>query len=599
VEKALEYQAKGKILSDSLLSNERVKLSQEVEAKYQNEAKQRAIDLLESENELQELSITKSRNERNGLIVLSIVTLLALALLINQYRIKQKANQKLRALDRMKTSFFENLSHEFRTPLTLITAPLKERMIGADGEEKKVLGLAVKNAEKLLKLINELLDLAKLEAGALNVDKSSVEISHFFKVLAASYDSYASSKSIIFRVEAPNKETWLMLDQEILSKVCNNLLSNAFKFAPEGGEVSLSVQYENSSLKIQVTDNGLGVPVEDRERIFNRFEQGEQPVRLQQGTGIGLALVKELTHAHGGEVVLENTSNPGSTFTISMPAEKGAAKDETAISVEEFSTVESKASALEVMVYSEDDRKVLVIEDNEELRNYISGLLKNSYQVIAAANGSEGIDVAVAQIPDLIISDVMMPEMDGLELCKALNANKETDHIPVILLTARADKETKISGLQLGAIQYITKPFEPEELRFTVDNIVEQQRKIQDKYLSLESLPGKDCEVHPFIKKCEEVVMTHLDDTAFDISLFAREIGLSRMQLHRKLVALTKLSSTAFIRYHRLTKAKALLVAGEHASQVAYAVGFSSLSYFSTSFKKQFGKSPSEYSTLS
>ncbi|MEO0555699.1 MAG: response regulator [Bacteroidota bacterium] len=594
IEKALEYQKKGKILSDSLLSNERVKLSQEIEAKYQSEAKQRAIDLLESENELQELSISKSRNERNGLIILSIVTLLALGLLINQYRIKQKANQKLRELDRMKTSFFENLSHEFRTPLTLIMAPLKERMIRADHEEKKVLRLALKNAEKLLKLINELLDLAKLEAGRLTVDKSSTEISQFFKLIAASYDSYASSKSIVFNVEVPEEEIWLMLDQEILTKVCNNLLSNAFKFTSEGGEVHLNVQYKSSVLTVQVADDGVGVPVKDQEKIFNRFEQGERSGKLQQGTGIGLALVKELTKAHNGKVVLETTSDEGATFTVSIPVEKGTAKESARISAEQFLAMEHDTSTPEVVDHSEGDSKVLVIEDNDELRNYISGLLSKSYQVLTAANGKEAVDMALTQIPDLIISDVMMPEMDGLELCKALSQNKETDHIPIILLTARADKETKLSGLQLGAIQYITKPFEPEELKITINNIVEQQRKVQDKYLS-EKSSAKGHELHPFIKKCEEIVMMHLDNTAFDISLFAREVGMSRMQLHRKLVALTKLSATAFIRHHRLTKAKALLKAGESVSQAAYSVGFSSLSYFTTSFKEAFGIRPSEY----
>ena len=264
IEKALQYQEKGKVLSDSLLSSERVKLSQEIEAKYQNEAKQRAIDLLESENKLQELNITKSRNERYGVIVLSIVILIALGLLINQYRLKQKANKKLRELDRMKTSFFENLSHEFRTPLTLIMAPIKERIVAADKQEKKVLDLVLNNAEKLLKLINELLDLAKLEAGAFTIHKSTVEVSQFFKVLSASFSSYASSKSIMFKVEVPNKKTWLSMAPEVLTKVCNNLLSNAFKFTPEGGEVSLQVEYEYGILKIQIADNGSGVPIQDQ-----------------------------------------------------------------------------------------------------------------------------------------------------------------------------------------------------------------------------------------------------------------------------------------------------------------------------------------------
>jgi len=592
--KALQFRTMRNVLLDSLLSDQRTKISQEIEAKYQNEQKAKEIALLESENQLQSLQIEKRENERNYLIAFAIVALILIGLVYNQYRIKQKANNKLRELDHIKTSFFENLSHEFRTPLSLIMVPIREKMAAADLKDKKVYQMILSNAEKLLNQINGLLDLAKLEAGGFKLNKSSVEINKFFNTVVASFSSYASSKSIAFYAKLPEEKQWLLMDSSVLSQLCNNLLSNAFKFTKEGGEVHFEVNYQAGMLTISVKDNGVGIAKDLQGRVFNRFEQLDQPSVFRQGTGIGLSLVKELTEVQGGSITLNSAPGEGSTFVLVLPVEEGLPQPEAI--AEEFKTVAlvDNRTESDENSYASNQRKILLIEDSVELRNYVSDLLTESYQVITASDGKDGLKQATDEVPDLVISDVMMPEMDGIEFCKRLGEQVETDHIPVILLSARADQQTKISGLRKGAIQYMTKPFEPEELKITIENIIHQQARLWEKYTNNENERITKSEVHPFIKKCEDIVHAHIDDSDFDMTQFAKEVGMSRMQLHRKLVSLTNMSSTAFIRYYRLNKAKELIASGEHVSQVAYAVGFSSLSYFSTSFKKQFGMSPSE-----
>ena len=587
------------ILSDSLYDETKVGLINELEEKYQSEQKAKEIALLESENQLQSIQKEKRDDERNYLIAIAVVAVVLIGLIYNQYRIKQKANNKLRELDRMKTSFFENLSHEFRTPLSLIIAPIKEKIAASTGKDKKELQLVLNNAEKLLKQINELLDLAKLEAGGYRLNKSSIEVTKFFNTIAASFSSFASGKSITFHTKLPETEQWLLVDQTVLSQLSNNLLSNAFKFTKEGGEVHFEAKYDDEKLIISVKDNGIGIPKELQERVFNRFEQVDSPQIFRQGTGIGLALVKELTEIQGGTITLNSSVDEGSVFTLVIPAKEGVPQHEALESENDTISVDNEELDVIDAPYLANQKKVLLIEDNKDLRDYISNLLRTTYQVITAEDGHEGMKLAVEEIPDLVVSDVMMPKMDGIEFCKKLSELEATDHIPIILLSARADQQTKISGLREGAIQYITKPFEPEELKVTVENIIHQQAKLWKKYTTHENGIDNKSEAHPFVKKCEEIVYAHLDDSEFDMNQFAKEVGMSRMQLHRKLNSLTNMSSTEFIRYHRLNKAKQLLESGEHVSQVAYAVGFASLSYFSTSFKKQFGKSPSEYSSAS
>lgn len=580
-------------LRDSLYTIEKRDLASEIEAKYQNEAKQNEIDLLESENTLQALQIEKRQNERNGLIILSIAILIALALFINQYSIKQKSNKQLKELDQIKSTFFENISHEFRTPLSLILAPVKDRMNQPlkEGDEH-LFSTIIKNAENLDELIKQLLDLAKLEKGKYDLQLEPVEASGFFKVITASYESLAAVKQITFDVEITDEEQWLELDKDLLRKICSNLLSNAFKFTPAGGSVRFRLTIDKN-LKIDVSDTGPGVPTKDQERIFDRFSQVEGPHAT--GTGIGLALTRELVEASGGTIKLISKVGEGSSFEVSIPVNPVPAQE---MDQSEVLSEQERDIAENTFASSEKEQTLLIIEDNEDLRSYLSDLFLEEYNIHSAVDGKEGIDLAKEIIPDLVISDIMMAEMDGLEVCKSLKSNVETDHIPIILLTARSDQQTKLEGLKQGADAYLLKPFESEELRATVHNLIEQRQKLRARYTSTKDDEEPTQVVPPpFVQKCESIVHEHLSDDSFTADDFSREIGMSRMQVHRKLKAMTDLSTTAFIRHHRLIVAKSLLEKGEPVSQVAYAVGFSSLSYFSKVFKEHYGILPSEHTS--
>ena len=587
VEGSMQFRSRSKTLEDSLLSSERIQLTKELEAKYQNEAKQKTIQLLEAENKLQDLQINKRQNERNGLIVLFIVVLLILAMLYNQYRIKQSANEKLKDLDRMKSTFFENLSHEFRTPLSLIIAPVKDRLGHADKADEEFLNLILRNAENLDDLIKQLLDLAKLEKGVYELKLEAVEVASFFSIIVSSYESLAGMKNISFTSSTPTDECWIMADEDLIRKVSNNLLSNAFKFTPEGGSVAIDVSY-NQSLVISISDTGRGISKSEQDKIFERFYQVEGPHHI--GTGIGLALTKELVEAAGGTIMVTSEPKVGAKFTVSIPAKLAKSNPTQSMDYSEDNVDEFQGDAIV------DDNKpgLLVIEDNDDLRAYLAGLFDNEYNVYKSDNGQKGIEAALETIPDLIISDIMMEEMDGLEVCKIIKSDPRTDHIPIVLLTARIDQETKLQGLRNGADAYLLKPFEPEELRTITKNLIDQRERLRDKYAK--SMIDQDLkpDTHPFIDKCQAIISQNLSDERFTVDAFAKEVAMSRMQVHRKLKALTGYSATGFIRHFRLTKAEELLLKGEPVSQVAYAVGFSSLAYFTKSFKEQFGQLPSQ-----
>lgn len=586
--KSITYREKGNALADSLLNNERAKLTQEIEAKYQNEAQQKTIALLETENELQELAIAKRQNERNGLIILAIIILLVLGLIINQYRIKQVTNVRLRELDRLKSTFFENLSHEFRTPLSLIMAPLKDRMKKElNDEDRTLLSSVLSSAKNLDELIKQLLDLAKLEKNKIELNPEAIDPSRFFRVIAASFESLAEMKEISFEVDIPEEEQWLVFDPDLVKKICNNLLSNAFKFTPVNGKIHFKVVFDNW-LSIQVADSGPGISSEDQKLIFDRFYQVDGP--KASGTGIGLALTHELVEKADGKISVESTLGKGTSFAVTLPAEYTSPQSSNQ---KTYEAAENQVLHHET-AYSEEKQNLLIIEDNDDLRSYLQGLFKETFNIYAASNGREGISIAMETIPDLVVSDIMMDETSGLEVCRTLKQDEKSNHIPIILLTARSDQQTKMDGIQHGADACITKPFEPDELKAVAGNLIALREKLREKYKSIGDGLNKPPDRHPFVAKCEQIVQNHLSNDAFNVDDFTKEVAMSRMQLHRKLKALTGLSATGFVRHYRLFKARILLEKGEPVSQVAYAVGFSSLPYFTKAFKEVHGLVPSQ-----
>jgi signal transduction histidine kinase/DNA-binding response OmpR family regulator/ligand-binding sensor domain-containing protein len=540
--------------------------------------------------------------------------------------------EHLAELDRLKSRFFANISHEFRTPLTLILGPLEKLRFRFPDEESQIaLGMMKRNAHQLLRLVNQLLDLSKLEAGGMKLQACRANIVPVVNGVAYSFESSAGMRKIHLRVSTEQDEIQVFFDRDKLEKILTNLLSNAFKFTPDGGNVvvtltpSPSLQMgkgdrggDGSSgigggfLEISVSDSGIGISEDKLPHIFDRFYQvDDSTTREQGGTGIGLALVKELVELHHGTIRVTSQPGVGTEFTVSLPLGRehlksdeiveGTGKEEMVMSLSE-AVREGTVSAQELRAPPDHDTRkclVLIVEDNADVRQYIKDNLPASYSVLEAKDGVEGIEKAKQTIPDLIVSDVMMPKKDGYELCRALKNDEKTSHIPIILLTAKAASENKIEGLETGADDYLIKPFEPKELLARVKNLIDMRRKLRERFNA--SVPLKPGEVavtsidDAFLTRVMRAVEQHMGDDHFHIGRLGADVGMSRAQLHRKLVALTNQSPGEFIRYIRLHRGMQLLQkdAGT-VSEIAYTVGFSDPSYFSKCFHKQFGKAPTD-----
>ncbi len=544
--------------------------------------------------------------------------------LAHRLLLEQLEAEKMHEVDRMKSRFFANISHEFRTPLTLVLGPLEKwREKAHDRDEKKDLGVAARNAHRLLRLVNQLLDLSKLEAGALKLRASRINIVPLAKGIAYSFETSDGTRGVALKVGVEEEEIEVYCDKEMVEKILSNLLSNAFKFTPKGGSVTCTVKRNSvpshkgmtEVAEINVSDTGIGISPEQLDRIFDRFYQIDaSQTREHEGSGIGLALVKELVELHHGAIRVQSEVGKGTTFTVRLPLGRGYLKDdeivetsvatETAVQELEVGVAEETKEEMGLEVGKGENPIILVVEDNAEMRAYIKDYLISAYQVAEARDGAEGIEKAQEIIPDLVISDVMMPRKDGYELCKTLKLDLKTSHIPIILLTAKAASENKVEGLETGADDYLIKPFEPKELLARVKNLIELRRKLRERFRA--SAPLKPGEIavtsmdDAFLSKVMAAVKQHMSDEHLRIDALGIEVGMSRVQLHRKLTALTNLSPGEFIRYIRLHRAMDLLQkdAGT-VSEIAYTVGFSDPSYFSKCFHKQFGKSPTDFKKTS
>ncbi|RKY90160.1 MAG: hypothetical protein DRQ01_09625, partial [Ignavibacteriae bacterium] len=534
----------------------------------------------------------------------------------HQLELEHEHSKKLEEVDQIKSRFFANISHEFRTPLTLILGP-SENIIAetSKGEIKKKAGIIKKNANRLLALINQLMDLSKLEAGRLKLETTCSNIVTFAKGVAMSFESLAERKDIMLKVKSVNDNIELYFDNEKMEKVFTNLLSNAFKFTPEGGKVTISlIETDNNSVEIKIKDTGIGIPEEELPKLFDRFYQVDSShTRERGGTGLGLALTKELVELHQGSIKVESEEKKWTEITVTLPlgkehllpeeiVEGDEPPDEKKILVDEE---ETSTSELFKNPFREDFDKdktfLLVVEDNADVREYIKESLVDEYYVEEAANGEQGLRKAEKIIPDLIISDIMMPKMDGNEMTRRLKSDERTSHIPIILLTGKAEQESNLEGLETGADAYLTKPFDTKELQIRVKNLIDLRRKLQQKFsrgkivamkLGDKKLSSLD---EQFIKRALAVVEDHISEEEFSIEDFGKEVGMSRRQIHRKLKALTGKSASHYIRSVKLYKAKEMI--GKHEatiSEIAYSLGFSSAAYFTRCFKEEYGYPPSE-----
>jgi signal transduction histidine kinase/DNA-binding response OmpR family regulator len=582
--------------------------------------------------------------------------------------------EKLEEVDRMKSRFFANISHEFRTPLTLIKGPVKQIISGDfKGNLIEQCKMILRNSDRLLGLINQILDLSKLESGGMKLQVSETDIIRYLKGMVHSFASLAERKKVILQFNITEETMVGFVDRDKLERIVTNLLSNAFKFTPEHGEILVNLtavipvphlaggiqrgklqqeslqkkwiphqvrddnigNSQSKMMEITITNTGPGIPPDRLDKIFDRFYQVDDSVtRHQEGTGIGLALTKELVELHHGTINVEcaniekhppkspppvggsSTLDRGdlfrTTFTILLPIGKKHYSEneivvETLISKvddqvsQTVSSIQHRASSIRSVVSGLRSPLVLVVEDNPDVTSYIRSFLDQTYRIITASNGIEGWQQAVKKYPDLIISDVMMPEMDGFEFCKKVKSDERTSHIPVILLTARADMESKIEGLEFGADDYISKPFEADELKVRSKNLIEQRRKLRKKFSRMiEIKPGEvvaSSMDEQFLERLLTVFEKHLSESGYSTENFAQEVGMSRSQLNRKLKAITNLPTHKFILNLRLKRAAQLLKRKTGTvSEIADVVGFENPSKFAHAFRTQYGQSPSDFS---
>jgi signal transduction histidine kinase/DNA-binding response OmpR family regulator/ligand-binding sensor domain-containing protein len=532
----------------------------------------------------------------------------------------EQRNQQILELDRIKTRFFANISHEFRTPLTLIQGPVEEMLEqhGRSEKERNFLSLIYKNTRRLLNLVNQLLDIAKIDSSNMKLELTEADVIDFLRTIAASFSSLAETRHISYSYQLPIvvRHTWF--DRDKIEKIVNNLLSNAFKFTPEGGSIILKANYVTNreglpeSLVFSVSDTGIGIPAELTEKIFDRFYQVEESLKRDgSGTGLGLSLTRDLIELMHGEITVHSEPGKGSIFMVRVPLKKDHLKPEEYTIVTEQADLDQKIvrplSPREIVnknadlqvqpVKAPDKPIVLIVEDNKDIRQHIMGHFDHDFGILEATDGRAGLHLAIEAIPDLVITDLMMPHMDGIEFCRQLKSDERTSHIPVIMLTARASLPDKLQGLVTGADDYISKPFNMKELLVRSENLVTQRRKLRERFSREITLEPRDIVVtsldEQFLRRAIAVAEKYLADESFSVNRFSDEMNMSKSTLFRKLYALTGQSSLEFINTIRLKRAASLLQQGfGSVTTVALEVGFSNPSHFAKIFKKQFGISP-------
>ena len=524
------------------------------------------------------------------------------------FKIQQEREEahRMHALDMMKIKFFTNVSHEFRTPLTLILTPLEKILRNtAEGEQRNQFQLIHRNARRLLNLVNQLLDFRKMEVEEIKFNPSDGDIVKFIKEVFYSFSDLSEKKNIHFTFQSSVQKIEALFDQDKLEKILFNLLSNAFKFTPENGSVSVDLNVKSHDhskfLEINVKDSGIGIPSDKQEKIFERFFQHDLPKSMvNQGSGIGLSITHEFVKIHGGSINVQSEPGKGSCFTVLLPLTE-LAHPVVAETVESARLVVDVTDDYDIPLEHAGKKPVLLlVEDNDDFRFYLKDNLKLHYSIVEAKNGKEGLERALAVIPDLIVSDIMMPEVNGIELCKKVKTDQRTSHIPVILLTARTAEEQKIEGFESGANDYVTKPFNFEILQSRIKNLIAQREAFQKTFHKHIDIKATDVHItsldEKFIHKAIKLVEDNLSDPDFSVEKFSREVGMSRVHLYKKLLSLTGKSPIEFIRAIRLQRAAQLLEKSQlTVSEIAYQVGFNNPKYFSKYFKDQFNILPSAY----
>ncbi len=556
------------------------------------------------------------------LLVLSALLVLRQMILFRErlkveLQMEREEAQRIHELDMMKLKFFTNISHEFRTPLTLILSPVEKLLPRFKGlPEEKYLGHIYQNSKKLLNMINQLLDFRRMEAQGLSFNPSWGNIIQFITETVSSFNDLSENRNIELRQVTNLREFNMLFDKDKLEKVIFNLLSNAFKFTPVSGLVIVQITLEESApnedtekrtnLVIRVKDNGVGIRPENKDKIFTRFYQGEKPDSTSaNGTGIGLSLAQEYVKLHHGEITVESALNIGTCFSVFLPVDSIVTKrshayhrklKETKFTPDQTDKQDASLSVAAKMNFP----VILLVEDNHDLRAYLKENLEMNYEILEAEDGKQALELLEKQLPDLILSDVMMPEMDGIELCQKVKHDKITCHIPFVFLTAKISEQQKLEGLKTGADDYIVKPFNFEILETKIHNLIQLKINMRRLFKTKLQIEPKDISItsldEKFMTKAFDIIEEHMGDSNFSVTEFSRLMGISRMQLYNKILSLTGNTPIEFIRILRMKRAAKLLSKSQlNVSEVAYQVGFNDPKYFSIQFKKEFQISPSKY----
>ena len=548
--------------------------------------------------------LVQYNHQKMYIVLFSIILLLLIGIMVYIYRTILMKRRIEEDANKAKLQFFTNISHELRTPLTLIADPVNYIIHddNLNSQQRSMLQIVQRNVLVLTQLVSEILDFRKVQNGKMELRLSDFNLSESMKQWIMLFSASAQKKHIAISMNAPDA-VMLRADQDKIERICYNLLSNALKYTSEGGEITLTAKEENGRVMISVADNGCGISSDELPYIFDRFYQAKNAGR---GTGIGLAIVKAFTELHHGEISATSVEGKGSTFTINIPVrQKGEVTNQSTEKIEQLvepssaQEVSNQARHIDELIqpYQTDKPEVLIIDDNIDIRTYLRSVLSEKYNVSEAADGKAGLELARKIVPDIVLSDIMMPVMDGLAFCQQLKTDKAISHIPVILLTARSLDEQRAEGYEHGADAYLSKPFSLRLLFSRIDNLIQSRKKLSklfsnsDENDAFEKLSNETDKT--FAAQLRKIIQDNLSDNEFNVERIGDEIGLSRVQLYRKVKALTGYSPVEMLRKARLTRARHLLRTTEKTvSEVAYAVGFSTPSYFSKCYKDEFGESP-------
>ena len=646
-EKAHLYLSKYQQLNDSLNNQERVQELTQLQSRFELERleKIKRKELME-QRAIADEKIAHQKFIRNlfilGFIIVSILVFITFKIYRKKkkyYDILQKQNEeinniskeleirlqenieqrqnieemshKVHEADQMKLRFYTNLSHELLTPLTLITGPASYLMESSGIAENKKLKLIYDNAEKLKQMVQQLLDLRKLDIQNIEPKPKRSDIVQCIQQTTSSFSDIAQKHNLSLYFQASHSKIETEFDSDIIQKILNNLLSNAIKYTEPYGKIHVRVILDNHQLQLSVLDTGIGIPGSQINQIFQRFYRASNYSSTQaSGTGIGLAITRELTELLNGTIEVESEENVGSKFTVRIHLSNienvvvtGEIKNELAHAYYDNKNDEQENDEPENTA-SEDSRKksLLIIDDNNEIVSFVADIMSDEYNIITAINGKQGLEYCTEHLPDLVISDIMMPLLNGIEMCEQLKNDERTSHIPIILLTAYDNDDRRLESLKSAADDYMPKPFEPKLLKEKVRNLIQIRENLIEKYsrnfvfapsdINVESLDEK------FLKKTRDIIEENLSNSEFDVELLASSLGVSKVQLYRKLKALTNCSANQLIRNMRLMRAAQLLQqSGMNVSEILFEVGFSNRSYFTQCFREMFGKTPSEFAT--